>query len=293
MHSALLVLLACTGASGFLDFADPFAPSSPPVKGNDMSATFAKYKTCTACTQAGWGWCPHKRKCGGFANKECGVGERYVVEGYKVGGASTKPKAKPKEERAKPSSGGGGGTDMRATFAKLQSCTDCVGAGYGWCTIKRKCGGFANKQCGIGPQYFGEASTASSRNGHWEPKAKKAKAEPSDMPAKADVPKASPPPPASLLFAGPASPAPRAPSAPSPLDADEEEEATSRIVVSASSQATNASDEPAEVNDALRTADLASTQSRDRKTLGRMSHEQLVRIVLDLQKELKAWREQS
>jgi len=63
--------------------------------------------------------------------------------------------------------------------------------------------------------------------------------------------------------------------------------------VSASSQATNASDEPAEVNDALRTADLASTQSRDRKTLGRMSHEQLVRIVLDLQKELKAWREQS
>ena len=51
---------------------------------------------------------------------------------------------------------GGGGTDMRAVFAKLKTCTSCVGAGYGWCTIQRKCGGFANRECGAGERYVAE-----------------------------------------------------------------------------------------------------------------------------------------
>ena len=53
-----------------------------------------------------------------------------------------------------------GGTDMRSTFAKLTSCTACTGAGYGWCPLQRKCGGFANKECGIGPQYFAAKATS-------------------------------------------------------------------------------------------------------------------------------------
>ena len=49
--------------------------------------------------------------------------------------------------------GGGGGTDMRATFAKLRTCGECISAGYGWCTIQRKCGGFAARECGEGERY--------------------------------------------------------------------------------------------------------------------------------------------
>ena len=36
-----------------------------------------------------------------------------------------------------------GGTDMRATFAKLRTCDACISAGFGWCPNLRKCGGFA------------------------------------------------------------------------------------------------------------------------------------------------------
>merc|ERR1719378_1859906 len=69
------------------------------------------------------------------------------------------------------------GTDMSAVFAKYTTCTSCVGDGYGWCTIKRKCGGFANKQCGIGPQYVSEhAAARETRNGLWEPKSKRGNA---------------------------------------------------------------------------------------------------------------------
>jgi hypothetical protein len=89
-----------------------------------------------------------------------------------------------------------GGTDMSATFAKYTSCTSCVADGWGWCPIKRRCGGFANKECGIGERFLAEKTT--QRNGLWEPK------EAVEPPA-ADVPQASPPPPATLLYAGPAS----------------------------------------------------------------------------------------
>merc|ERR1711916_156564 len=36
----------------------------------------------------------------------------------------------------------------RINFAQWKDCESCVGAGYGWCTIRRICGGFANKQYG-------------------------------------------------------------------------------------------------------------------------------------------------
>lgn len=85
---------------------------------------------------------------------------------------------------------------MSAKFAKYTSCISCVGDGWGWCPIKRRCGGFANKECGIGERYFSE--TATQRNGLWEPK------EAVELPT-ADVPEAPPPPPATLLYAGPAS----------------------------------------------------------------------------------------
>merc|ERR1711916_113351 len=41
----------------------------------------------------------------------------------------------------------------RIDFAQWKDCESCVGAGYGWCTIRRICGGFANKQCGEGAAY--------------------------------------------------------------------------------------------------------------------------------------------
>jgi len=32
---------------------------------------FYRYKNCAACTAEGYGWCPIRRKCGGFANRVC------------------------------------------------------------------------------------------------------------------------------------------------------------------------------------------------------------------------------
>lgn len=37
--------------------------------GVDMSATFAKYKSCDECIAAGYGWCPLKQKCGGARSR--------------------------------------------------------------------------------------------------------------------------------------------------------------------------------------------------------------------------------
>ena len=36
---------------------------------------FSDYHNCQECTQAGWGWCPRVRRCGGFANKRCSGSE--------------------------------------------------------------------------------------------------------------------------------------------------------------------------------------------------------------------------
>ena len=198
------------------------ALSSASAQGMDMSAEFAKLKTCQLCTKAGYGWCSIKRKCGGFANKECGIGERYVTHDFMKPKKSLSPPPPPTSEyftsrpapspprREQPPRG----TDMRAMFAKLRDCTSCVGAGYGWCPMQRKCGGFANQQCGVGPNYVaadaapsltggrGGSGSAPKRNGLWESKSKN----PTDAPPASVVPQASPPPPASLIYAGPVAP---------------------------------------------------------------------------------------
>ena len=32
-------------------------------------------------------------------------------------------------------------------FKQWKDCKSCTGAGYGWCPIRRMCGGFANRNC--------------------------------------------------------------------------------------------------------------------------------------------------
>lgn len=61
-------------------------------------------------------------------------------------------------------------------FAQFKTCKDCVGAGFGWCSIQRICGGFANRHCGDGERYHrndytpppdwanGEAPTKNNNN---------------------------------------------------------------------------------------------------------------------------------
>jgi len=88
---------------------------------------------------------------------------------------------------------------MRAEFDRLRTCDSCVAAGYGWCPNLRRCGGFANKRCGIGPNYV--SSAPQERNGIWQ--SKKARAAEEDAPPAADVPSVSPPPAAGLLYAKP------------------------------------------------------------------------------------------
>ena len=170
--------------------------------GTDMRAVFAKLtkQGCAACIGAGYGWCPIKRRCGGFANKECGVGPNYVADSYKP---TKKSSPSPPPSMPVPS----GTTDMRAVFAKLRDCSSCVGAGYGWCPMQRKCGGFANRECGLGPNYVAAGpEPKAARNGLWESKGDTKKVKEVNAPPTAEVPKASPPPPATLLHAGPAPP---------------------------------------------------------------------------------------
>eukprot|EP00298_Acanthocystis_sp_HF-20_P009456 c18312_g1_i1.p1 GENE.c18312_g1_i1~~c18312_g1_i1.p1 ORF type:complete len:305 (-),score=150.21 c18312_g1_i1:44-937(-) len=49
---------------------------------SSQNPDFGKYKDCWSCTGDGWGWCPIARKCGGFANRQCGEkgDERYYRE---------------------------------------------------------------------------------------------------------------------------------------------------------------------------------------------------------------------
>ena len=37
---------------------------------------FKQWKECTPCLAAGYGWCPIRRMCGGFANRKCTGDER-------------------------------------------------------------------------------------------------------------------------------------------------------------------------------------------------------------------------
>eukprot|EP00755_Sulcionema_specki_P007378 Sspe_Gene.38104::Locus_18376_Transcript_1_1_Confidence_1.000_Length_831::g.38104::m.38104/K09584/PDIA6, TXNDC7; protein disulfide-isomerase A6 len=62
---------------------------------------FGKYKTCKDCVAAGFGWCPIRRLCGGFANQECGEGPRYHTADYEEG-ASSEEKGDEQEEEVKP-----------------------------------------------------------------------------------------------------------------------------------------------------------------------------------------------
>ena len=108
-----------------------------------MASQFKKLKSCKACTGAGWGWCPIKRMCGGFANKQCSGGENDHSPDSLVGAGKKKP------ARATPPASG----DMSKEFAKYTTCPMCVGAGWGWCPIRKMCGGFANNDCGDGEDH--------------------------------------------------------------------------------------------------------------------------------------------
>ena len=39
--------------------------------GAHAGINFKQYKSCQPCRDAGYGWCPIRRMCGGFANKKC------------------------------------------------------------------------------------------------------------------------------------------------------------------------------------------------------------------------------
>eukprot|EP00759_Apiculatamorpha_spiralis_P040167 PhF_6_TR38834/c1_g1_i2/m.58075/K09584/PDIA6, TXNDC7; protein disulfide-isomerase A6 len=71
---------------------------------------FSKYKTCQECTKAGFGWCPIRRICGGFANQECGEGERYWREDYTPPGQEKQQQqqSKKEEEEEKPKAASSG-----------------------------------------------------------------------------------------------------------------------------------------------------------------------------------------
>ena len=62
---------------------------------------FSKYKTCKDCITAGFGWCPIKRICGGFANNQCGEGVRYYREDYDPTQQPTEEQKPVKTKKAK------------------------------------------------------------------------------------------------------------------------------------------------------------------------------------------------
>ena len=160
--SMLSLLLPFSVAAWWPAKKEPPAPPPASEGGMDMSSTFAKLRTCQSCVAAGYGWCPNRRKCGGFATEGCGEGENYVAVGEPYAAPSSTGGGG-RRGRGGGSEGGGseGGTDMRATFARYSTCNACTGAGYGWCTIQRKCGGFANRECGEGERYVSEGTPAS------------------------------------------------------------------------------------------------------------------------------------
>jgi len=183
----------------FVAFFGSDSPFEQP--GTDMSKIFAKLTSCHECIGAGYGWCPMQRRCGGFANKECAVGANYFSAGVgpeKMRKESPAPKPPKPPKPSKPPTAAGG--DMRAEFARYRTCEACTTAGYGWCPNLRRCGGFANKECGIGPNYV--SSAPEERNGLWRPQSERSNRG-SDAEMVADVPSAAPSPPASLLYAGP------------------------------------------------------------------------------------------
>ena len=209
-----------------------------------------------------------RRKCGGFAAKECGDDERYYAEGLRPPKKGQRSK-QPPQPQAEPQPAAGGGTDMRAVFAKLtkQGCAACIGAGYGWCPIKNICGGFANRECGGGGGGGGGGGAARApRNGLWggsrAEREAQAEAEAEPEVVAVDAPAASPQP-AAVLHAGPASPSPPPPEATRPVAVE---------VGSAGGQRT-------------------APASLSRAELHALSKSALVERVIELQRELGAWNE--
>lgn len=188
------------GAHGVMEWLFPDGGGGgrePPGGGMDMSATFKRYTTCSSCVAAGHGWCPLQRKCGGFANKECGGG----------GGGRASRSPGSGSDGATGNDGPSSGQDMRALFATFRSCTACVAAGYGWCPMQRKCGGFASKTCDTDERYWAADVPSSQRrpprNGLWKPRSAREEEVEEDGPTLTAVPAATPPPPATVLHAAP------------------------------------------------------------------------------------------
>jgi hypothetical protein len=106
--SMLSLLLPLSVAAWWPAKKEPPAPPPASEGGMDMSSTFAKLRTCQSCVAAGYGWCPNRRKCGGFATEGCGEGENYVAVG---------------EPYAAPSSTGGGGGLIAGTALSAHHLT--------------------------------------------------------------------------------------------------------------------------------------------------------------------------
>ena len=111
-----------------------------------------------------YGWCPMRRKCGGFAAKECGDDERYYAEGLRPPKKGQRSK-QPPQPQPEPQPAAGGGTDMRAVFAKLTKQGRGIGAGMAG--GQNICGGFANRECGGGGGGGGGGAARAPRNGLW------------------------------------------------------------------------------------------------------------------------------
>ena len=70
------------------------------IVGTAEAVDFASYMTCTDCVDAGFGWCPIRRTCGGFANTECGEGTNYVRPEYGASLLKEERKQKKGKKRA-------------------------------------------------------------------------------------------------------------------------------------------------------------------------------------------------
>jgi len=274
------------------------APPAPPTGGGfDMSATFARFHSCKSCITAGYGWCPVRRKCGGFANTNCGEGDQYFVPGSEPKQQPEKQQKKRKSQAQRSSSHSQPpppqqGSDMSSFFATLRSCDACVAAGYGWCPMQRKCGGFANHQCGVGERYH--AAGAAVRNGIWKSKAEREEQE--EPAASFVVPDAAPPPPATVLHAADIRPfSPAAGKMSSDVgenhrsDSDSkrpDESATTEVPSSAFVTVSPAGAQRAnKTHKSVEDLRVSSGQLKD------LSRTALESMVLELQAELKMWRE--
>ena len=83
------------GARALLAIAPLLLTLAP---GAHAGINFKQYKSCQPCLDAGYGWCPIRRVCGGFANKKCTGDHRDHVRSEKEIAEMAK---KEEEERAR------------------------------------------------------------------------------------------------------------------------------------------------------------------------------------------------